>query len=236
MSGNARNTAQHVAIFGAGGRVGRAATAALLQRSIQVTAVLRDPARQQLPSHPNLRVAQGDAEDPSSSGALLETVDAVVLTVTPFTAPPDTFDGFDLDYYAKIVIGIDESWRRQRRRLVAVGLTASLLLDSGELIRDDPSLFPAELAPFATAHVRELAALRTTKNLDWAILTPPAGFGTESAGGLEYRLIAEPVTRFEATSQLSHSTYAQALTDEITNPTTHESRVLVAPGSIERAE
>ncbi|MFD2765200.1 NAD(P)-dependent oxidoreductase [Micromonospora eburnea] len=219
---------RHVAVLGAAGRVGRAVTAALLRAEQRVTAVLRDPARHQLPPHPMLRTAQGDAQHAEQLAPVLRTADAVVLAVTPFTAPPPSFDGFDLDYYAKIVTGLDEHWTRRHRRLVAVGLTATLRLDSGDLVMDDPTLFPPRLAPFAEAHARELPALGATA-LDWAILAPPAGFGTEQEAERGYRLIAEPVTRQQATARLSHARYAEAVIAELMNPTVRNTRVAVVP-------
>ncbi|MBF9129408.1 NAD(P)H-binding protein [Plantactinospora sp. S1510] len=230
MPATSDNTRQRVAVFGAAGRVGRAVTAALLHQDHHVTAVLRDPTRHELPPHPQLRAIQGDAQHPERLAPVLRTVEAVVLAVTPFTAPPQSFDGFDLDYYAKIVIAIDEVWDRPDRRLIAVGLTATLTLDSGQRVMDDPTLFPAQLRPFAEAHARELLALRTT-TLDWAILTPPAGFGAqpEPATGQEYQLAAEPVTREQATAQLSHARYAHAVAAELGTPTVHGARVAVVP-------
>lgn len=154
----------------------------------------------------------------------------MVLAVAPFTAPPESFEGFDRDYYAKIVTEIDGNWHQPYRRLVAVGLTATLTLDSGNKVMDDPALFPPRLRPFAEAHARELSALNITK-LDWAILAPPAGFGAQQEPGAEqeYQLIAEPVTRQQATAQLSHALYAQAVIAELINPTVRNARVAIIP-------
>lgn len=159
--------------------------------------------------------------------SILRTVDSVVLAVTPFTAPPESFDDFDVDYYAKIIAGIEAHWHRPRRRLIAVGLTAALRLDSGGLVMDDPTLFPPRLRPFAEAHARGFSALRNATTLDWAVLTPPAGFGTgqEPAAEHDYQLILEPVTRRQATAELTHARYARAVVAELTNPTVHQTRV-----------
>ncbi|SDW37161.1 hypothetical protein SAMN05421504_101410 [Amycolatopsis xylanica] len=232
MPDTSGNTRHHVAVLGAAGRVGRAITTALLGDGHTVTAVVRDPARYDLPPAPGLRIVQGDARHLRPLSAVLRAVDSAVLAVTPFTAPPESFDGFDLDYYAKIVTEIDHNWHRPRRRLVAVGLTATLMLDSGAIVMDDPALFPPRLRPFAEAHTRELAALNTT-SLGWAILTPPAGFGTryEPETELGYHLIAEPVTQRQATAQLSHTLYARAVIAELINPTVHNKRVAVIPNA-----
>ncbi|GLI00868.1 NAD(P)-dependent oxidoreductase [Phytohabitans aurantiacus] len=221
---------RRVAVFGAAGRTGRAVTATLLQQNLHVDAVLREPSRHDPPHHPNLRVIRGDAQRPEELAADLRAVDAIVLSVTPFTAPPSSFDGFDLDYYAKIVAGVDANWHGPRRRLVAVGLTATLRLDSGKTVMDDPALFPPELMPFAEAHARQLSALAGT-SLDWTILAPPAGFGArqEPEVGQGYRLVTEPLTRQQATAQLTHAQYAQAVAAELVHPTVHAARAAVIP-------
>ncbi|MDQ7910624.1 NAD(P)H-binding protein [Phytohabitans sp. ZYX-F-186] len=159
MPATPSGTPRRVAVIGAGGRVGRAVTAALLRDAWDVTAVLREPGRHDLPHHPRLSIARGDAQHPERLAPLLATVEAAVLAVTPFTGPPESFEGFDPDYYLKIVGGLVEHWRAPRRRLVAVGLAATLRLDSGGLVMDDPALFPPFLRPFAEAHARQAEAL-----------------------------------------------------------------------------
>ncbi|MEU4335826.1 NAD(P)H-binding protein [Micromonospora lupini] len=220
--------ARRVAVLGAGGRVGRAVTAALLPHGLHVEAVLRQPDRHDLPPHPRLRVVPGDAQRPAELASTLRAVDALVLAVTPFSAPPPSFDDFDLDYFAAIVAGIDATWRAPRRRLVAVGLAATLTLDSGTVFMDDPTLFPPALTPFAQAHARHLPALAAT-TLDWAVLTPPAGFGAPdgSPAGQGYRLVAEPLTREQATTTLTYDQYARAVADELVRPSVHAARVAV---------
>jgi hypothetical protein len=62
--------------------------------------------------------------------------------------------------------------------------------------------------------------------LDWTILTPPAGLGTGEQEG--YRLVREPVTREQATADLSREILATAVTAELVEPSVHGERVLVA--------
>jgi uncharacterized protein len=168
------------AVLGAGGRVGSAVVTALLRRGHEVTAIVRDPSRHAFPDDVRLRVRQGDAQRPGLLSGALRGASGVVLAVTPFTAPPQTFDGFDRDYYAAIISGLDRALAG--RRLVCTGLTATVELDDGTRFLDHADLFPPFLAPFADAHLRATAALRGT-TLDWATLVPPAGFGTPSPGG-----------------------------------------------------
>jgi hypothetical protein len=52
-----------------------------------------------------------------------------VLAVTPFTAPPQTFDGFNRDHDAAIISGLARAM--SSGRLVCVGLTATAELDDG---------------------------------------------------------------------------------------------------------
>lgn len=219
-------------VLGAGGRVGSAVMTALLRRGHDVTAVVRDPSRHAFPNDPRLRVRQGDAQRPDLLSGTLHGASGVVLAVTPFTAPPQTFDGFDRDYYSAIISGIGRAFAGGR--LVCVGLTATTELDDGSCFLDHADLFPPFLAPFADAHLRATAALRRTA-LDWATLIPPAGLGTSPPGGQQtspgYRLCREPVKLADASSALDHGTFAGAIADEITSPGVHQERVLTAgPG------
>ena len=217
-----------VIVLGAGGRVGSAVVTALLGRGHDVTAVVRDPSRHAFPDDTRLRVRPGDAQRPDLLSGPLHGASGVVLAVTPFTAPPQTFDGFDRDYYAAIISGIGRAFAGGR--LVCVGLTATTDLDDGSRILDRADLFPPFLAPFADAHLRATAALRRTA-LDWATLIPPAGLGTPSPGGQRtspgYRLCREPVTLADASSALDHRTFAEAVADEIASPVVHRGRALV---------
>jgi uncharacterized protein len=215
-------------VLGAGGRVGSAVVNALLRRGHDVIAVVRDPSRHAFPDDARLRVRQGDAQHPDPLSGALRQASGVVLAVTPFTAPPQTFAGFDTDYYATIISGLDRAG--PGRRLVCIGLTATAELDDGSRFLDHADLFPPFLAPFADAHLRATAALRRT-TLDWATLVPPAGFGTPSPGSQPappgYRLCREPVTLADATSALDHATFAEAVADEIASPAVHQERMLV---------
>jgi len=231
----ARNTSGPlpVVVLGAGGRVGSAVVSALLRRGHPVTAVVRDPSRHAFPDDAGLRVRQGDAQRPGLLSGTLQGAGGVVLAVTPFTAPPQTFDGFDRDYYAAIISELGRAM--PRGRLVCTGLTATAELDDGTRFLDHADLFPQALAPFADAHLRATAALHQT-TLDWATLIPPAGFGTPSPASQHtapgYRLCREPVTLTDATSALDHPTFAEAVADEATSPAIHHQRALVKRGEV----
>jgi putative NADH-flavin reductase len=225
-----RNTSDclPVVVLGAGGRVGSAVVNALLRRGHPVTAVVRDPSRHAFPDDARLRVRQGDAQRPGLLSGTLREAGGVVLAVTPFTAPPQTFDGFDRDYYAAMIAGLGRAM--PGGRLVCTGLTATAELDDGTRFLDHADLFPPFLAPFADAHLRVTAALRHT-TLDWATLIPPAGFGTSSPGSQHkahgYRLCREPVALADASSALDHAMFAEAVADEITSPVVQRQRALV---------
>jgi hypothetical protein len=215
-------------VLGAGGRVGSAVVSALLRRGREVTAVVRDPSRHAFPDDACLRVRQGDAQHPDLLSEVLGEASGVVLAVTPFTAPPQSFAGFDRDYYAAIISGLDRAV--SARRLVCVGLTATAKLADGSRFLDHASLFPPFLAPFADAHLRATTALHRT-TLNWATLIPPAGLGIPPTDSQQttpgYRLCREPVTLADATSVLDHATFAEAFADELASPVVHNERVLV---------
>src|SRR6185437_11840473 len=139
----------------------------------------RDPDR-----HPGLAelgeevtVAAGDLTDADSVASVAAGVPgeigAVVNAVAPFTATPDSVDGFDPDYYVGLVENLSRIAKVRDCRAVEVGLFA--MLRTGELrLYQDEVAFPAYLRPFAVARLRGLNAWRDqARDVDWLVLTPP---------------------------------------------------------------
>ncbi|MFD6812102.1 NAD(P)H-binding protein, partial [Streptomyces anthocyanicus] len=72
------DTGKKIIVFGAGGRVGRAAVAEAVARGHRVTAVVRDPARHPGLEAPGVTVVRGDVTDPESVAALAAGHDAAL--------------------------------------------------------------------------------------------------------------------------------------------------------------
>ncbi|MGW3788134.1 NAD(P)-dependent oxidoreductase [Micromonospora chokoriensis] len=217
-----------IAIFGAGGRAGRAITAEARERGHQVTAVVRDPGRTGDIAADGISVVQGDVTDPRSTSTITRGHDAVVSAVSPASSPEalaalGRLDGqFFVDAVDALLHGMTEAGVR---RLVLVGLFANLKDEHGRLILDDPASFPEHLRPFALSHTAGLDRLRTVDtSVDWLMLTPPAMLDAAGKRRGRYRLGGDTVT---GSASLSYADLAVAVVDEIETPRHHRTRVSI---------
>ncbi|MEV4510130.1 NAD(P)H-binding protein [Dactylosporangium sp. NPDC049525] len=216
-----------IAIFGAGGRAGRAVTAEALHRGHQVTAVVRDPGRHADLATAGVDVVQGDVRDPAATATIPRGHAAVVSAVTPFSSPEALArsaldERFFVDGVEALLDGLPKAGVR---RLVLIGLFANLLGVDGRPVLEDPAAFPAQLRPFALSHTAGLDRLRAAgpSDVDWLMLTPPAGLDPAGPRLGRYRTggDAAPATG------LSYADLAVAVLDEIETPTHHRTRVSV---------
>lgn len=233
-----------ISVFGAGGRAGRAISAAAESRGHDVSAVVRDIHRHPGVSGDRISLVTGDALDPLSVAQAAAGSSAIVSAVTPFTAPPASFDGFDIGYYERVATALVEGAARAGvGRLVIVGLFATLRTPDGGLVLDDPALFPEALRPFARAHLRGVESLRALGDagagnhvegghhpagtVDWLVLAPPPGLSTTVEPTGRYRIGTGTVERESWTAPLAYSDLARAVLDEIDHPTRHRDHVAI---------
>jgi hypothetical protein len=218
-----------IAVLGAGGRAGRAITTTATSRGHAVTAIVRDPDRHRDLGGPDVTVVAGDGLDAASTARAAAGAQALVSAVTPFTAPPASFDGFDTGFYARIADTLTHAARDAGiGRVVVVGLFATLHTPDGGLVADDPGLFPEALRPFAHAHAAAIERLRTTAaGLDWLVLAPPPTLGPDAPGGGRYVLGDENMDASRWEAPLSYADLATAVVDQITQPTRHREHVAV---------
>jgi putative NADH-flavin reductase len=155
-----------VAVFGAGGAIGRAITAELLARGYMVRAVTRSGAPIEGLVVP---VATGDAADPVSVARLAAGQDAVVSAVGPRRDAED-----EQDSLVGAARGLIDGLRKGGvRRLVVVGGAGSLQVAPGMRLVDAPD-FPAAAKPVALAHAAALDVYRDVEDLDWTYVCPAA--------------------------------------------------------------
>ncbi|MET3421965.1 putative NADH-flavin reductase [Actinoplanes tereljensis] len=182
----------------------------------------RDPARQSGLGASNVSVVAGDARDPASVADAAAGCAAVVSAVTPFSAPPASFDGFDTGWYAQVA---DALLAAKPARLIVVGLFATLRTrPDGPRVLDDPALFPVALRPFALAHAAGLQRLAES-DADWLLLAPPPGLSTEASPTGTYRLGDD--TAEEQSSPLAYADLARAVIDQIERPTRRRQQVAI---------
>lgn len=212
-----------IVIFGAGGRAGRAVSAEAERRGLQVTSVVRDPAKHQLSG----RVVRGDILDAGSVAALVAGHDAAVNAVSPASDPEalKNLGALDGEFYVTatdaLLAGLAAAGVP---RLIAIGLFANLVDGDGKPLYDDPSVLPAEFRDFAVAHTAGLDRLRTAETtVDWLMVTPPAQFDPQGPRRGAYRTGGE--TGGGVT--LSYADLAVAVIDEIESPSHHRTRIAV---------
>ncbi|MBB5874214.1 putative NADH-flavin reductase [Allocatelliglobosispora scoriae] len=213
-----------IAIFGAGGRAGRAVTAEARHRGHLVTAIVRDPAAHSGLQAQGVRVQRGDVTDPDLR---LDGHDAVVNAVSPASGPEALANLGQLDerFFVTAADALRQAMARAGvPRLIVIGLFANLRDGTGGLVLDDPAAFPRELRSFALAHTAGLERLRTVETeVDWLMLTPPAGLDPAGQRTGRYRIGGDTASG----STLSYADLAVAIVDEIETPRHHRTRVSI---------
>ncbi|EIV91067.1 putative NADH-flavin reductase [Frankia sp. QA3] len=177
-------------------------------------------------------MAEADATRGADLVDVLRDADIIVVAVTPFSAPPPSFEGFDEAFYEHIVAGVVGAARTSpATRLITIGLFATLAMADGRMVMDDSDVFPPWLLPFARAHARELPALRRrASELDWLVVTPPAGLQADGpADAAGYVLVEPPLDHRLFEGVLGYGQLAQAVADQVETPTLHQTQVAVLP-------
>lgn len=218
-----------VVVFGAGGRAGRAVTAEARDRGYDVTAVVRDPDRYPEIASDGVRVVRGDVTDAEAISSVAPGHVAAVHAVSPFSGPEQGFADLDPQFFVKAADALSHGLAQAGvPRLVLIGLFATLGDAHGKPVMDDPSVFPAEIRPFAVAHMAGLDRFRSAGDamIDWLMLTPPALLDPAGARTGRYRVGGDAVPPPESAG-LSYADLAVAVVDEIAAPRHHRTRVSV---------
>ena len=214
------DTSKKIIVFGAGGRVGRAAVAEAAARGHRVTAVVvRDPARHPDLGRPGVVVARGDVTDPGSVAALAAGHDAAVHASARLDVPSEEYFGAT----AKALLsGLTAA---RVGRLLTLGIATTLEDAAGVRLMDAPD-FPAAWRAFAQGHVVEfdLLAAGAGPDLDWLMVVPPLDLNAEAEPTGGYRTAVGTVV--DGPGRIAHADLALALLDEIETP--RHSRVQLA--------
>ncbi|MET8814923.1 NAD(P)H-binding protein [Streptomyces sp. NPDC004549] len=207
-----------VIVFGAGGRVGRAAVSEALRRGYEVTAVVRNPDRHGDLAAAGARLREGDVTDPGSVAQLAAGHDAAIHAAYDAGSPADVF------FPAAARALVNGLARAGVGRLVVVGLAALLETPDGTRLLDAPT-FPPQYRPFALAHAAGAAVLRDSPAApDWIVVSPAGDFAPDGPRSSGYRLSpADPGAR------ITPEDFALALLDEIDTPRHHRVQLGVAP-------
>ncbi|MFI1015182.1 NAD(P)-dependent oxidoreductase [Streptomyces sp. NPDC020965] len=209
-----------IVIFGAGGRVGRAAVAEAVARGHTVTAVVRDPA-----AHPRLggdgvTVVRGDVTDRASVAAVAVGARAAINATARLDMASEEFF---VAAARALVAGLTEAGVP---RLIAVGIAATLETSPGVRVMDAPD-FPAPHRLFSQGHAAEWETLRETAGpLDWLMVCPPMELGADVPRTGRYR--TAPGRLIDGGGRIAHADLAVALLDEIERPRHHRIQLAVA--------
>jgi len=197
----------NIAVFGAGGRAGRAITAEALHRGHAVTTVVRNLAR-----HRDLPAAvRGDITDAAQVAAIVRGHDAAVNAVSPASGPEELAQlELDPQFFVRAA---DALVRSGVSRIVAIGLFSNM---------EGADPLPEQFRAFGQAHAAGLARLRES-DTDWVLLTPPAMLLMDSPRLGHYRLGGEAAEE----GILSYADLAVAVVDQIEKPTLHRARAAV---------
>ncbi|MGW4382912.1 NAD(P)-dependent oxidoreductase [Kitasatospora sp. NPDC004531] len=209
-----------IVIFGAGGRVGRAAVAEAAGRGHRVTAVVRDPAKYpELHGISGVTVAPGDATDPEAVARLAAGHDAAVNASVRLDVPSEAY--FTAAARA-LATGLN---RAGVGRLLVLGIATTLETAPGVRIMDDPE-FPSQYREFSQGHVAEFDLLAAEAGpLDWLMVVPPMDLTPDAPTTGRYVTAVNTVT---GTGRISHADLATALLDEIDAPKHHATQLAVS--------
>ncbi len=211
-----------LAVFGAGGAIGRRVVSEALGRGHDVTAVHRTPPQNR---NATSRTLIGDVRDPLR---VLRRVapDAVVSAVgaDPASATPDL--GVYLDA-ARALVAAARALGDRAPRLLAVGGAGSLEARPGLLVIDTPQ-FPAQFRDEALAQGRALEFYRTVSDVSWTYLSPAALIKPGARTG-QFRTGWDTLlTDEQGHSVVTIEDYAVALLDELEHPRAVGRRMTVA--------
>jgi putative NADH-flavin reductase len=208
-----------IAIFGAGGRAGRAAVREARQRGHQVTAVVRDPARYGDLAVDGVHLVSGDVTDVDTVARVARGHDAAISAVYDAGASPDVF------FTGAAHALLDGLTRADVGRLLVVGLASVLRTAAGTALMDTPG-YPQEYRSFYLGHAAGAEMLRAaTTTLDWLVVSPAGDFDHHGPRTGRYRTAAA-----EAASRVSYADFAVALLDEIDAPKHHRVHVGIEAG------
>lgn len=210
-----------IALFGAGGHIGRGILDEALARGHDVVAIVRDPARAKI-DNPNVKVVAGDVGNPASYRGALEGADAAIASLS---GRRDA-DASRIPKYASILL--EALPAAGVKRFVWVGGAGSLEAAPGVKVADDPN-FPAAWKPEAQAQAEALALFRASNaDIDWTYISPAALIEDGKRSG-EYRVGGDKLlVDANGISRITIADYAVAVLDRIENNDKLRQRITVA--------
>jgi putative NADH-flavin reductase len=206
-------------IFGATGKTGSCLVTQAVMAGHEVTAVVRDPKRLNLPSHEHLRVVTADVMDPTDIMGAVDEANVVVSALGPPSKGPTTV----LQDSTRSII---EAMEKSGSRRLVTTVSGSMVDDSGD------GAFMHYLAKPMTRRMlknvcsdmgRAESEIHAS-NLDWTIFRPPRL--TDKPGTGRYRIAIDRNVKRGFT--ITRADLAQAVLELLNDPATVRKHVFVA--------
>ncbi|MBD9417360.1 NAD(P)-dependent oxidoreductase [Pseudomonas sp. PDM16] len=200
-----------IALIGATGYVGAALLEEALNRSHQVTALIRHP--EKLPQRANLTATQADVHDVAALSEQLRGHDAVLSAFNPGWGVADIREQFVSGSHAIVAA----TKAAGVKRLLVVGGAGSLYVAPGKQLIDSEG-FPAEYKEGAEGARQALNQLRDEAELEWTFLSPAAHLEPGPRTG-QFRLGGDDLLLKDGQpGHISVADLAVALLDETEQP------------------
>jgi putative NADH-flavin reductase len=210
-----------IALFGAGGHIGRGILHEAVARGHDVIAIVRDPARANI-DNPKVKVVAGDVANPATYAKAVAGADAAVASLS---GRRDADAGLVPKYAATLLEALPAAGVK---RLVWVGGAGSLETAPGVQVADDPN-FPAAWKPEAKAQADALDVFRKSKaNIDWTYISPAALIEDGERSG-QYRIGGDQLlVDANGKSRITIPDYAAAVLDRLEKDDKPRQRITVA--------
>jgi len=208
-----------IALFGAGGHIGRGILHEAVARGHDVIAIVRDPARANI-DNPKVKVVAGDVANPATYA--IAGADAAIASLS---GRRDADAGLVPKYAAILLEALPAAGVK---RLIWVGGAGSLETAPGVQVADDPN-FPAAWKPEAKAQADALDVFRKSKaNIDWTYISPAALIEDGERSG-QYRIGGDQLLiDANGTSRITIPDYAAAVLDRLEKGDKPHQRITVA--------
>lgn len=201
-----------IVLIGASGFVGSAILNELLNRDIEVTAVVRNPEAIKI-SNPSLSIVKANISDVNKVAEICKDADTVISAYNPGWSNPAIYEE-TLKNYPAILEG---SKKANVKRLLIVGGAGTLFVAPGIRVVDS-GVIPSEIMG-AVRSLGEfyLNTLINEKEIDWVFFSPAGSLEPGERTGT-YRLGKDDlIVNEKGESRISVQDYAKAMVDELEN-------------------
>jgi len=211
-----------IVLIGASGFVGSAILNEALDRSIEVTAVVRNPDNIKV-SNPKLTIVTADISDADVVAKIAKGADAVISAYNAGWANPNIYDE-TLKIYPQILKGVKQSGVG---RLLIVGGAGTLFV-APNLRVVDAGVIPAEImGGVKSLGEFYLNTLMNEKEIDWVFFSPAGSLEPGERTG-NYRLGKDDlILNDKGESKIPVQDYAKAMMDELETPQHHKERFTI---------